>query len=137
MLSEFLTTNTGLPLKPNCRHRINIAALTRKILQPTRDYYNIAMLILSGFRSTAVNNIVGGSPTSQHLDGAAADFTLAKPEILWDCFIWIATNLDFGQLIYYDNKRFIHVSLGTKKQVFINSSGVLYPMGKLLGGVNG
>jgi hypothetical protein len=71
----------------------------------------------SGFRTQDENNTVGGSPTSSHLTGLAADFT---PKGLT---LYRAYNLlreaqvtgqlpPFDQIIYYAYDGHIHVGLG-------------------------
>lgn len=39
---------------------------------------NRAIRILSGYRNTQVNKLVGGDPVSQHLTGEAADIILPR-----------------------------------------------------------
>jgi len=69
----------------------------------------------SGFRGPAVNAAVGGSPTSQHSKGEAADIVCAScdVEILHK---WIVTEsgLKFGQCILEKppGKSWVHISLG-------------------------
>lgn len=50
-----------------------ILALVRKVLQPLRDVYQKPMTVNSGYRCPELNKIVGGSSTSQHVKGEAAD----------------------------------------------------------------
>lgn len=47
-------------------------------LQIIRDYIGISIHINSGYRTTAYNTCVGGSPKSQHLLAKAADLTTQK-----------------------------------------------------------
>ena len=69
----------------------------------------------SGFRGPAVNAAVGGSPTSQHSKGEAADIVCAScdVEILHK---WIVTEsgLRFGQCILEKppGRAWVHISLG-------------------------
>ena len=51
----------------------NLTALAQKILQPIRDFYKQPVVISSGYRCKALNVAVGGSQTSQHSYGEAAD----------------------------------------------------------------
>ena len=76
----------------------------RDRLQPVRNEFG-PIRINSGYRSPALNKAVGGSKTSQHCSGQAADFEssrISNPELA----TWIAKNLDFDQLIleFYDGK---------------------------------
>lgn len=54
----------------------NLQALVVNILQPTRNSLG-PITINSGYRSSAVNVAVGGSPTSDHCLGMAADIEIA------------------------------------------------------------
>lgn len=53
--------------------RDGILALVRKVLQPLRDVYQKPMHVNSGYRCPELNKLVGGSATSQHVKGEAAD----------------------------------------------------------------
>ena len=52
----------------------NIEHLVDTVLDPLREYLGSPIVITSGYRCRDLNNDVGGSPTSQHLLGLAADF---------------------------------------------------------------
>jgi len=54
-------------------HMDSLVILAKHILQPIRDYINQSIHITSGFRCDALNTKVGGSKTSQHTIGLAAD----------------------------------------------------------------
>lgn len=45
-------------------------------LEQVRKLFNKPLLISSGYRSREVNEAVGGSKTSQHCEGCAADFNV-------------------------------------------------------------
>ncbi len=47
------------------------------VLQPIRDQLSYPMRITSGYRSPSINKKVGGSSTSQHVKGEAADCQLS------------------------------------------------------------
>lgn len=51
----------------------NLYILCNFILEPIRSYYNVPITVTSGFRGKALNERVGGSKTSQHCYGEAAD----------------------------------------------------------------
>lgn len=53
--------------------RDNIIELVHNILQPLRAVYGKPLTITSGYRCPELNKRVGGSPTSAHLKGLAAD----------------------------------------------------------------
>ena len=94
----------GLTNTPTMEHIINLVNLCNHILQPLREEFG-PIRINSGYRGADLNKAVGGSGTSQHCNGEAADFESSKtsnPDIAH----WINDNLDFDQLIleFYDGK---------------------------------
>ncbi len=56
----------------------NLAYLAETVLQPIRDRFNYPLRITSGYRSDALNRAVGGSLTSQHSVGQAADIVVSE-----------------------------------------------------------
>ena len=80
----------------------NLKEVTRNILQPLRDKYEIPFSPNSGYRSPTLNEAIKGSPKSQHCDGKAVDIEM--PTIDNSVLAhWIINNLEFDQLIleYY------------------------------------
>jgi zinc D-Ala-D-Ala carboxypeptidase len=76
----------------------NLKRLCEKILQPVRDHFNTGVKVNSGYRSPAVNQKAGGSPTSDHCKGQAADIEIPGiPNA--DLAIWIMDNMEYTQLI--------------------------------------
>ena len=76
----------------------NLKRLAEKVLQPVRDYYGKGVKVNSGYRHPEVNAKVGGSKTSDHCKGQAADIEIpGVPNA--DLAKWIAENLDFTQVI--------------------------------------
>lgn len=77
-LDELLVSQTaarhGVVNKPDTYAIQNLQRLVDKLLQPMRDLIAVPVLVSSGYRSLAVNNLVGGSKTSAHMHGFAADF---------------------------------------------------------------
>lgn len=73
-LDEFIVTQTGLENIPGPEEIENLRKLVTHILQPLRDDVGRPIIITSGYRSPAVNALIGGSSTSQHTRGQAADF---------------------------------------------------------------
>lgn len=51
--------------------------LAKTTLQPLVDKFNYPLRVSSGYRSTAVNQLVGGVSSSQHCFGQAADISVA------------------------------------------------------------
>lgn len=62
--------------------------LAEHCLQPARDHFGVPLKINSGFRSAALNKAIGGSPTSFHSIGCAADITFVgqTEHTLFDLF---------------------------------------------------
>jgi len=72
--------------------------LCEKVLQPVRDHYGKGVKVNSGFRHPEVNAKVGGSKTSDHCRGQAADIEIPGVANA-DLAQWIKDNLQFRQLI--------------------------------------
>jgi zinc D-Ala-D-Ala carboxypeptidase len=99
--------------------------LCEKVLQPVRDHYGKGVKVNSGFRHPEVNAKVGGSKTSDHCRGQAADIEIPGVANA-DLATWIRDNLEFRQLIleFYTpgipDSGWVHVSYvaeDNKKQV--------------------
>lgn len=92
--------------------RANIMLLVYHVLDPIRAHICEPVYITSGYRCAKLNELVGGSDHSQHMQGQAADFTIdsfcARDYKILAC--WCAENLDFDQLIVHAMRKFIHVS---------------------------
>ena len=91
----------------------NLKALVDNVLQPIRDKFG-AVTVNSGFRSVAVNKAVGGSATSDHCKGFAADIEVSGVPNR-ELAEWIRVNLKFTQLILEfpgaePNEGWVHVS---------------------------
>ena len=72
--------------------------LAEKVLQPVRDHYGVGVKVNSGYRSPQTNQAAGGSKTSDHCLGRAADIEiLGIPNA--ELAHWIMYNLEYTQLI--------------------------------------
>lgn len=99
------------------------------ILEPIKERFaSYTMTVNSGFRGPDLNAAVGGSSTSQHSMGQAADLDFGSREKNWEVFKWIAfqsnaANLPFGQVIFERsaNGSWVHVSLGAPWHPFPES----------------
>lgn len=76
----------------------NLLALAENVLQPVRDHFARGVKVNSGFRHPEVNAKVGGSKTSDHCKGMAADIEIPGVANA-DLAQWIADNLEYTQLI--------------------------------------
>lgn len=76
----------------------NLTVLCEQVLQPLRDAYGVGIKVNSGYRSPDVNAAVGGSRTSDHCKGQAADIEI--PGVAnRDLALYIRDNFEFTQLI--------------------------------------
>jgi hypothetical protein len=76
----------------------NLKRLCEQVLQPVRDHFKTGVKVNSGFRHPEVNAKVGGSKTSDHCKGQAADIEIPGiPNA--DLAKWIMDNLTYTQLI--------------------------------------
>ena len=88
----------GLDNTPPDNIIYNLEVLCVEILQPVRNYFGKGVKVNSGYRSPDVNAAVGGSRTSDHCKGMAADIEIPGiPNYELACFI--ADNFQFRQLI--------------------------------------
>jgi zinc D-Ala-D-Ala carboxypeptidase len=118
-LSEFITSQAaerkGIHNRPGAGHIENLRALVNNVIEPARVFINMPVLVSSGYRSPELNDYIGGSPSSQHKRGEAADLITADMPLL---FFTILHHLPFDQLIWEfgDDLQpgWIHVSYSTK-----------------------
>ena len=66
-------TRKGVDNTPPPEAVENLRALCEKVLQPLRDHMGKPMRVNSAYRGPEANKAVGGSKTSQHMTGEAAD----------------------------------------------------------------
>ena len=108
-------TRRGIENQPNDEQLANLVALCECVLQPIRDHFGKSVRISSGLRVPELNAAIGGSTTSDHCKGMAADIEVPPVDNL-ELARWIeGSGLAFRQLIleYYDgtpDSGWIHVS---------------------------
>jgi hypothetical protein len=120
-MTEFTKSQTalreGIDNAPQGEHLDSAKALFENVVQRVRDRFGTTV-INSGYRSPALNKAVGGSATSQHCKGEAADIEcpgVANAEVAQ----WIVDNCDFDQVIleFYTpgipDSGWVHVSYKT------------------------
>jgi hypothetical protein len=93
----------------------NMKIVAEKIFEPLREYVGGAIKINSFYRSSALNEAIGGSTRSQHCKGQAMDIDdIYGHKTNKEMFVWIKDNLDFDQMIWEfgneDNPDWVHVS---------------------------
>lgn len=107
----------------------NIVALVDNVLDPLRTMWGKPLIVSSGYRCPALNKAVGGSKTSQHMSGQAADIdagTRADNKALFH--VLINSKLPFDQLIFEkgdidEGPDWLHISY---KSVGRNRRQILY-----------
>jgi hypothetical protein len=91
----------GISNEPTIEHMENLKAVAESVFQPVRDYFNTPIAITSGYRSRALNDLIGAAAASQHCKGQAIDIDcdvyggLSNREV----FEYIKDKLDYDQLI--------------------------------------
>ena len=92
---------------------------TANYLETIRELLgNNPVIVSSCFRSPKVNKLVGGSPTSAHLEGLAVDFVCngaGSPETIVSILRKYEKELKFDQLINEFDK-WVHIGWGPKNR---------------------
>lgn len=101
MLKSQTASRRGIDNTPHDPQVIeNMKAVAQNIFQPVREYYGVPIVPNSGYRCPELNTAVGGSSSSQHMQGEAIDFEVPLPNVSnYDLAVWIRDNLKFDQLI--------------------------------------
>jgi zinc D-Ala-D-Ala carboxypeptidase len=117
-LSRFFTLNEmthsqtavrkGLRNDPNKAQVMALNALCINILDPLREGMKSTIQINSGFRSLVLNWQIGGSSTSQHCKGEAADLVIPGMDLMIVARQIVILKLPFDQMIYEGT--WLHVS---------------------------
>lgn len=129
-INELCASSTAKRLKidntPTNNIVYNLTKLVDAVLDPLREFYGKPINISSGYRCEKLNKAVGGSSTSQHKTGQAADIQIlnkdgsvntAENRKLFDLIV--GKKLPFDQIILEkgtkENPLWIHVSYDEKK----------------------
>lgn len=84
-ISELVASDTakakGIDNSPTTVVRANLVALIETLLDPLREAWKSPIKVTSGYRCAVLNRAVGGSSTSAHLYGCAADIVPLNGEI--------------------------------------------------------
>lgn len=102
----------GLSNDPNRVERANLQRLVSTILDPLRTALRRPVVVTSAFRSRVVNARIGGSKTSRHMLGLAADIKVGglRADLLARRIHRLGLPVD--QVIWYDPERGGHVHVG-------------------------
>ena len=88
----------GIENEPGEEEQANLQQLCEQVLQKVRDHFGKPVTVNSGYRSPELNKAIGGSTTSDHCKGMAADIEI--PGISnYELADWIKENCEFRQLI--------------------------------------
>lgn len=111
-LAEMTTTSQPYDNTPTDHQVLHLKRLAYE-LDKLRERVG-PLRVSSGYRSPRVNEAVGGSSTSKHMDGLAADVVpiLSSKEDTWDAVLrLIEEGWEIDQAIYYRNTTHIHIGL--------------------------
>lgn len=100
----------GIDNTPSEEGVLKLQKLIEAVLDPLREWWGGPIKVNSGYRCEALNEAVGGSDTSQHRLGEAADITVGTKKGNKKLFEYIKDNLPFDQLINESNFSWVHVS---------------------------
>lgn len=114
-LEELLVSETaarkGIDNTPDATALRNLRSLAELLERLRSKLGNLPVSVSSGYRSPALNAAIGGSKTSAHMQGLAADFIVpAFGTVLQTARAIAASGEKFDQLIY-EYGRWIHVGL--------------------------
>jgi len=126
-LSEVIYSQTALRRDidntPTEEHIKNLRYIAEQIFQPIREHFGVPIYISSGYRSKALNEAIGGSPTSFHSHGMALDLDQDgrnKGVSNADVFYYIKNNLSFTELIWEFgnevNPNWVHVAIAKGRE---------------------
>ena len=125
----------GIDNAPAATHVRAMRELCANILQPLRDSVGMPIIVSSGYRCARLNRYVGGSISSQHMEGRAADVVCFGMETRQLFKRVLELKLPFDQLIYEGGREsiWVHVSFDPERDrrtimtaTFPEAGGVLY-----------
>ena len=109
-------TKLGIDNIPEQEHLDNLQVVIDEIAQPLRDDFGTRVRIISGYRSPALNEAIGGSKKSQHSKGEALDLEIDGVSNM-EVEGLITENCDYDQVIleFYNpaegpNSGWVHAS---------------------------
>ena len=123
--AEAIHSNTakrrGIDNTPNEVQVLSMKLLADKIFEPLREWVGGPIKVNSFFRSTALNEAIGGAASSQHCKGQAIDIDdVYGRKTNADMYHWIQMNLDYDQMIWEFGTdvqpNWIHISYVSKEE---------------------
>ena len=116
LIKSQTATRLGISNTPSDEIVQNLVALCENVLEPISQQWQAPVVVSSGYRSPELNSMIGGSKTSQHCFGMAADIEIMGVDNC-DLCRWIENALDYDQLILEfhnhsegPNSGWVHVS---------------------------
>lgn len=105
----------GINNRCNKEQANNLMKLIDNVLDPLREAYGKPIIVTSGFRCVALNNLEKGAKNSHHLRGMAADIKAIEPKDNAKLFYLVQElGLPYTQLIWEKgnnhNPAWVHVS---------------------------
>lgn len=124
----------GINNNPTESAKLHITELVESILDPLREAWGSPIKVTSGYRGWQLNKAIGGSTTSAHSIGYAADLVpINRPMKEFKEFVknWLITNkIPFDQYIdeHSGNSEWVHIGLKNnsgkqRKQFLLYKSG--------------
>jgi len=128
-------TRHGIDNSPPQPIMQELSMLCIQLLEPLRTYLQSRIHVTSGYRCPELNQAIGGSPTSQHMKGQAADFTADAWSNLEVLEKIMHSHLQFDQLILEGDPvtGWIHISRSDNprhevlRAIFVNGKAVYSP----------
>lgn len=110
----------GIDNTPTPEVERNLTALVDNVLDGVREIYGKPITVNSGYRCPELNKAVGGSATSDHVKGFAADITCSNKKENAILFDIIKNTFIFDQLIWEKGNDqypdWVHVSFNPNRQ---------------------
>jgi len=130
MTASQTAAREGIPNQPDQVAMGNLVRLTNECMEKIRTILGAKPIIISsGYRGPELNKAIGGSTTSAHMVGLAADFTCpgyGTPLDICHALMPHLNELHIDQLIYeYDSWVHVGMSQGTPRHqtLTINNNG--------------
>lgn len=117
-LEEMISSNTairkGINNNPSEEVISNLKLLCINVLEKISKITSEHIIISSGYRSKELNESIGGSKNSQHVEGKAADIKIKELSVE-DLFqVIIESDIEYDQLIQEFDK-WVHISYNEGK----------------------
>lgn len=106
----------GISNSPGAEEQRNIEQLIEHVLDPAREQLGHYIRVNSGYRCKRLNDAVGGSSSSQHLSGQAADLTTGSIDGNRRLFGVLQQQQRYDQLIWEYGGKWVHVSYDASRR---------------------